>query len=236
MNIVANNASAQLILVMRHSFASILDKHSSRAELKVSFLAAYCFAQQLIVVYWLERWKRMMPSKTPIAALIYPIRMRITIPMRRITPLIFAVLYLSARIILAAEKEATNDFKETLSLLGITFEVESVSTNDGQELVIRPKGLEVDNSVIRKPVEGRVTKAEIGDLNVDGSPEIYVCITLPGKDARGRGVAWSANKKKSLSEIYLPELIAGTGHGLASTSAQLHNLLGVSSVSAFARS
>ena len=129
--------------------------------------------------------------------------------MRRITPLIFAVLYLSATIILAAEKEATNDFKETLSLLGITFEVESVSTNDGQELVIRPKGLEIDSSVIRKPAEGRVTKAEIDDLNVDGSPEIYVYITLPGKDARGRVVAWSANKKKSLSEIYLPELIAG---------------------------
>ena len=51
--------------------------------------------------------------------------------------------------------------------------------------------------------------AEVADLNVDGSPELYVYITLPGDNARGKVLAWSANKKKSLSEIYVPELAPG---------------------------
>ena len=48
-----------------------------------------------------------------------------------------------------------------------------------------------------------VTGADIGDINVDGSPEIYVYIK--GKD-KGSLIAYSANNKKSLSEIYLPPI------------------------------
>ena len=127
--------------------------------------------------------------------------------MRRIITSIVAALYLPAAIILAAEKEES--YQETLSLLGITFRIESVSTAGERELVITPKGLEIDNSVIRKPIKGRVTKAEIANLNADGSPEIYVYIMLPEKEARGKVIALSANKKKSLSEIHLPELTTG---------------------------
>ena len=49
-----------------------------------------------------------------------------------------------------------------------------------------------------------VTGADIGDINVDGSPEIYVYI----KDAKGGSslIAYSANNKKSLSDIYLPPI------------------------------
>ncbi len=128
--------------------------------------------------------------------------------MRRITTSICA-LYLSAGVVFAAEKEATKPYKETLSLLGITFRVKSSSMDGEQELIIIPKGLEIDNSTIKKPIKGKVTKAEVADLNADGSPEIYVYIILSGKDNRGEVVALSANKKKSLSEIHIPELAAG---------------------------
>ena len=40
----------------------------------------------------------------------------------------------------------------------------------------------------------------------DGSPELYVYLKLPGDDARGQLLAWSANSNNSLSEIYLPEI------------------------------
>ena len=101
-------------------------------------------------------------------------------------------------VVFAAEKEATKPYKETLSLLGITFRVKSSSMDGEQELIIIPKGLEIDNSTIKKPIKGKVTKAEVADLNADGSPEIYVYIILSGKDNRGEVVALSANKKKSL--------------------------------------
>jgi len=48
-----------------------------------------------------------------------------------------------------------------------------------------------------------VIGADIGDINVDGSPEIYVYIKAKDK---GSLIAYSANKKKSLSDIYLPPI------------------------------
>ena len=72
--------------------------------------------------------------------------------MRRITTSICA-LYLSAAVVFAAEKEAIKPYKETLSLLGITFRVKSASMDGEQELIIIPKGLEIDNSTIKKPIK-----------------------------------------------------------------------------------
>jgi hypothetical protein len=39
---------------------------------------------------------------------------------------------------------------------------------------------------------------------VDQSPEIYVYVRSAGPDARGRVVAYAANRRKSLSQVYLP--------------------------------
>jgi len=53
---------------------------------------------------------------------------------------------------------------------------------------------------------GAVTLAEVADLNVDGSPEVYVTVTSAGSGSYGSLVAYAANRKKSLSEITLPAL------------------------------
>lgn len=58
----------------------------------------------------------------------------------------------------------------------------------------------------RLRINGTVTGAEVADLNVDGSPEIYVYITSVGSGSYGSLVAYSANRRKSLSEIYLPPI------------------------------
>ena len=92
-----------------------------------------------------------------------------------------------------------NSFNQTFKLHGIQFNVIA----QGKHLRIIPTGLQIDNSPIERDMEGVVTGADIGDINVDGSPEIYVYIKAKDK---GSLIAYSANNKKSLSDIYLPPI------------------------------
>jgi hypothetical protein len=107
-------------------------------------------------------------------------------------------------------------FDRKLKLLGITFHVSSPNAASGNKLIIVPAGLQANNAPISRPVDGVVTGAEVADLNADQSPEIYVYVREPGPQKRGALVAYSANHKKSLSEIYLPPLAenkqASTGY------------------------
>ena len=103
---------------------------------------------------------------------------------------------------------AGQDFDETLEMQGITFRVQSVLTGGGSEVVLTPAGLTEVNEPIRASIPGAITGAEVSDMNADGSPEVFVYMRPPGGEARGAFHAWSANRNKSLSEIYLPELAA----------------------------
>jgi hypothetical protein len=95
-------------------------------------------------------------------------------------------------------------FDRTLELQGIRFRVTSANGGSVNTLHIVPAGLEIDNSPVVRTIDGTVTGAEAADLNVDGSPEIYVYVTSAGSGSYGSLVAYSANRRKSLSEIYLP--------------------------------
>ena len=106
----------------------------------------------------------------------------------------------------AAAASPAAAFDRKLKLQGITFHVSSPNTASGNKLIIAPAGLQVNNAPISRPVDGVVIGAEVADLNADQSPEIYVYVRKPGPQARGALAAYSANNKKSLSEIYLPPL------------------------------
>jgi hypothetical protein len=82
------------------------------------------------------------------------------------------------------------------------------SPNDSSinKLTIVPFGLEIDNSTITREIDGTVTGAEVADLNADGSPEIYVYVASAGSGSYGSLVAYAANRRKSMSEIYLPPI------------------------------
>ena len=67
-----------------------------------------------------------------------------------------------------------------------------------------PSGLTIDNAPIVRSIEGQITRAEVADLNADGSPEVYIYIRSAGSGSYGTLVAFSANRRRSLSEIYLP--------------------------------
>ncbi|RVD77115.1 PliI family lysozyme inhibitor of I-type lysozyme [Pseudomonas koreensis] len=95
-------------------------------------------------------------------------------------------------------------FDQTLELQGIAFHVSTEQVGDKPTLRIAPKGLEIDNTVIIQALSGDVVRAEVADLNNDGSPELYIFTRSPGRGMPGELIAYSANNKKSLSEIYLP--------------------------------
>jgi hypothetical protein len=103
--------------------------------------------------------------------------------------------------------DSNQPFDQTLELQGIGFHVTSVSVAGNRALRIAPQGLEIDNSEIVRPLTGTIVRAEVADLDRNGSPEIYVFIRSPGRGMPGELIAYAANRKKSLSEIYLPPVI-----------------------------
>ena len=98
----------------------------------------------------------------------------------------------------------TGAFDKRLELLGVSFRVSCPNDSAKPTLTITPSGLANDNSPLVSEVEGRVVGAEVADLNADLSPEIYVYAQGAGPRPRSSLVADSANRKKSLSAIYLP--------------------------------
>ena len=97
-------------------------------------------------------------------------------------------------------------FDRTLKLLGISFHITCANAGSLNTLQIVPAGLELDNIPIREEIDGTVSGAEVADLNGDGSPEIYVYVNSAGSGSYGSLIAYSANRNKSLSTIYLPPI------------------------------
>lgn len=97
-------------------------------------------------------------------------------------------------------------FGRTLELSGLRFRVASPNDSSINTLTIVPSGLEIDNSTITREIDGTVTGVEVADLNADGSPEIYVYVASAGSGSYGSLVAYAANRRKSMSEIYLPPI------------------------------
>jgi hypothetical protein len=95
-------------------------------------------------------------------------------------------------------------FDQTLELQGIVFHVTDESIDGSRAVRIAPQGLKIDNSVMTHPLNGDIARVEVADLDRDGSPEIYVFVRSPGRGLPGELVAYAANRKKSLSAIYLP--------------------------------
>ncbi len=109
---------------------------------------------------------------------------------------------------LFAEPTPPFDKKETLQ--GVTFQVFSPNTRSGNTLTVTPSDLESDNTPVEMNVTGIITRVEVADINVDGSPELYVY----GFDGSSQTLAaWSSNRKKSMSSITLPALDSAQSKG-----------------------
>lgn len=105
-----------------------------------------------------------------------------------------------------AEALSAGGFEKTLELQGITFRVACPNDSSINQVTVTPAGLEGDNSPETREVDGSVVGAEVADLNADGSPEVYVFVSSAGSGSYGSLLAFAANDRKSLSEIFLPPL------------------------------
>jgi hypothetical protein len=121
-------------------------------------------------------------------------------------------------------------FNQRLELQGITFMLVAPNDATGNMLTLAPQGLAADNSMLTQQLDGLVTGAEVGDLDADGSPEVYVYFRSPDAEARGSVVAYAANKRQSLSMVYMPPLADSPGAEIGYTGhdefAVLENALG----------
>jgi hypothetical protein len=108
-----------------------------------------------------------------------------------------------------------SSFAQVLELQGVTFNVVSPNAAASNTVTVSTTGLEIDNSAWSQEVDGIVTGAEAADLNVDGSPEVYVYVRSTGPDAKGSVVAYVANNRKSLSMAFMAPLsdTPGTADG-----------------------
>jgi hypothetical protein len=105
---------------------------------------------------------------------------------------------------LAVKAVAGERLDRTLELQGIRFRLECANAGSVNTLRITPAGLEIDNRPLEVSVDGTVTGAEVADLDGDGSPELYVYVVSAGSGSYGTLVGYAANRRKSLSGIYLP--------------------------------
>lgn len=114
---------------------------------------------------------------------------------------------LSACLLAASGPVCAADFEQTLELQGVSFKVHATNKSSINTLTIKPKGLKLDNRLITREIDGKVTEAEVADLNADGSPEILVYIMSAGSGSYGGLVGYAVNHKKSLTPIYLPDIM-----------------------------
>ena len=114
-----------------------------------------------------------------------------------------------------AQTNAPAGFHETLSLQGLTFTLSSPNDQSINRLTIKTRGLKQRAKPIYREIDGTITGAEVADLNVDGFPEVYVYVTSAGSGSYGSVVAYSSNKNKSLSEMYVTpiEHVKNAGQG-----------------------
>ncbi len=89
-------------------------------------------------------------------------------------------------------------FASFLNWNNFSYEVEVLNDT----LFIQPYGLEIDNSRVSHELNGyTVVKAEIGDLNIDGFPEVLVYLQSTDGSKKGDIIGYSINNGKSMSQI-----------------------------------
>jgi hypothetical protein len=96
--------------------------------------------------------------------------------------------------------------RQSLTLHGITFEVLAVVDGGKTKLTITPSGLKAVNNPVTHDIDGRVVRAEVADIDINGDPEIYV-FTASSGDQVGGIIAYSTNNKKSMSQIFVPAVV-----------------------------
>lgn len=108
-------------------------------------------------------------------------------------------------------KEGIDSVKQEISFnTELTYPGSNISfkvNTKGDSLIIQPSGLSISNETLYHDITGyTVVNAEIGDLNIDSYPELFVYLTSDGSGSYGKLIGYSVNNGKSVSQVYLPEI------------------------------
>lgn len=97
-------------------------------------------------------------------------------------------------------------FFAQMVLQGVTFQVESPNDSSINQVTVRAQMPAGSLSELQVEADGSITSVEIGDLDANGFPEIYIYVSSAGSGSYGSLIAYASNRNKSLSEIYLPSI------------------------------
>lgn len=108
-------------------------------------------------------------------------------------------------------KEGIDSVKQEISFnTELTYPGSNISfkvNTKGDSLIIQPSGLSVSNETLYHDITGyTVVNAEIGDLNIDSYPELFVYLTSDGSGSYGKLIGYSVNNGKSVSQVHLPDI------------------------------
>ena len=108
-------------------------------------------------------------------------------------------------------KEGIDSVKQEISFnTELTYPGSNISfkvNTKGDSLIIQPSGLSVSNETLYHDITGyTVVNAEIGDLNIDSYPELFVYLTSDGRGSYGKLIGYSVKNRKSVSQVYLPDI------------------------------
>lgn len=108
-------------------------------------------------------------------------------------------------------KEGIDSVKQEISFnTELTYPGSNISfkvNTKGDSLIIQPSGLSISNETLYHDITGyTVVNAEIGDLNIDSYPELFVYLTSDGSGSCGKLIGYSVNNGKSVSQVYLPDI------------------------------
>lgn len=111
----------------------------------------------------------------------------------------------------ATVKEGIDSVKQEISFnTELTYPGSNISfkvNTKGDSLIIQPSGLSISNETLYHDITGyTVVNAEIGDLNIDSYPELFVYLTSDGSGSYGKLIGYSVNNGKSVSQVYLPDI------------------------------
>lgn len=108
-------------------------------------------------------------------------------------------------------KEGIDSVKQEISFnTELTYPGNNISfkvNTKGDSLIIQSSGLSVSNETLYHDITGyTVVNAEIGDLNIDSYPELFIYLTSDGSGSYGKLIGYSVNNGKSVSQVYLPDI------------------------------
>ncbi|NDV12917.1 PliI family lysozyme inhibitor of I-type lysozyme [Crenobacter caeni] len=100
----------------------------------------------------------------------------------------------------------TQGFRQSLDLQGTRFEVTATDHGSLNQLSVHAQAAKGKPVAFNQEIDGKVTGAEVADLNVDGQPELYVYTQSAGSGSYANLVALTAQKDGRLVPIRLPDL------------------------------